>query len=231
MSVADDYGRFHSTPKLIRSACYPLQIDKVSDADIGKWLTECVTAALVSVYPASDGKRYVQIVKFGQQVRSKSKFPDPLQTPDNSCKQLLADVHLVGGVVEVEDVISNPKGLEVTANADDVPPAGVGEPINGTGSADRTPIQAIVAMYHAKLPSLRRCEKVTPARAGYIRQRWREDLTTLEAWENYLDYVGQSPFLMGRTQGSNGKPPFVADIEFLTKPASFTKIAEGKYHS
>ena len=111
MSVADDHGRFHSTPTIIRSACYPLQIDKVSDSDIGKWLTECVEAGLVRVYPASDGKRYIQIVKFGQQVRSRSRFPEPVddggqsKAPDNTCKQLLSNAHL--DVVEVEDVLAD----------------------------------------------------------------------------------------------------------------------------
>lgn len=107
MSVADDHGRYHALPKLLRSACYPLQIDKVSDADIGKWTTKCVAAGLVSVYPAQDGKRYLQIVKFGQQVRAKSKFPEPAHDfygehsiPDeNICKQVIADAHLDGGVV------------------------------------------------------------------------------------------------------------------------------------
>jgi hypothetical protein len=70
MSVVDDFGRFHANPKLLRAACYPLLIDKVSDADIGKWLTSCVTAALVSVYPAPDGKRYLQLLDFRQQARA-----------------------------------------------------------------------------------------------------------------------------------------------------------------
>jgi hypothetical protein len=87
ISVVDDYGRFPATPKLIRAKCYPLQIDKVSDSDIGKWLTQVVEAALVRVYPAQDGKRYLQVEKFGQQVRSRSKYPPP---PD-VCDQLLAD--------------------------------------------------------------------------------------------------------------------------------------------
>lgn len=107
MSVADDHGRFYATPTLIRSACYPLQIDRVSDSDIGKWLTACVEAGLVRVYPAQDGKRYIEILKFGQQVRSKSKYPEPIEntfngelSTDNTCKQLLTDVHL--DVVEVE---------------------------------------------------------------------------------------------------------------------------------
>lgn len=101
MSVADDHGRFHAAPKLLRAACYPQQIDKVSDADIGKWITACVTAGLVSVYPAQDGKRYIQILKFGQQVRAKSKFPEPAdvkdeqpKAPDINCKQVPANAHL-----------------------------------------------------------------------------------------------------------------------------------------
>ena len=105
MSVVDDHGRFHAAPKLIRAACYPLLIDKVSDADIGKWLSKCLEAALVSVYPAQDGKRYIQIIKFGQQVRAKSKFPEPtastsdaLLAIDSSREQKPATAHL-GGVV------------------------------------------------------------------------------------------------------------------------------------
>lgn len=76
MSVVDDYGRYTANPKLIRAACYPLIIDKVSDADVGKWLAKCAEAALVSVYPATDGKRYLQINNFRQQTRSAaSKYP------------------------------------------------------------------------------------------------------------------------------------------------------------
>ena len=77
MSVVDDYGRFYATPMLLRAACYPLQLDKVSDADIGKWLRCAEKAALVSVYPAQDGKRYLELLDFGQRIQSKSKFPPP----------------------------------------------------------------------------------------------------------------------------------------------------------
>ena len=78
MSVVDDYGRFYAHPALLRAACYPLLLDKVSDSDVGKWLTACVDAALVRVYPALDGKRYLEIQDFGQRIQSKSKFPDPV---------------------------------------------------------------------------------------------------------------------------------------------------------
>jgi hypothetical protein len=35
---------------------------------------------------------------------------------------------------------------------------------------------------------------------------------------------------MGRAPPQQGKPPFRADLEWLTKAANFAKIAEGKYH-
>lgn len=76
MSVVDDFGRYYASPMLLRAACYPLHLDKVSDADIGKWLAVCAEAGLVSVYPASDGKRYLEMADFRQRTRAeKSKFP------------------------------------------------------------------------------------------------------------------------------------------------------------
>lgn len=104
-SVVDDFGRFYATPKLIRAACYPLHIDKVSDSDIGKWLAACETAALVRVYPALDGKRYLEVLNFRQQVRAKtSRFPafdaQALDPCAADAQQLFADAHL-GGVVVV----------------------------------------------------------------------------------------------------------------------------------
>ena len=77
MSVVDDYGRYYAKPELLISACYPLRIRKVSDSDVAKFLTACVSAGLVSTYQANDGKWYVQIVDFGQRIQAKSKFPDP----------------------------------------------------------------------------------------------------------------------------------------------------------
>jgi len=94
----------------------------------------------------------------------------------------------------------------------------------------RVPYKKIVDLYHELLPMCPRVVKLTDTRKGYIKQRWREDLETLEQWENYLRYVGESDFLTGRAQPSNGKPPFVADLEWLTRPSNIVKVAEGKYH-
>jgi hypothetical protein len=105
ISVVDDFGRFYGRPSLILAACYPLLLKKVSDSDIEKWLSACENAALVRVYPAADGKRYLELLDFGQQVRAKkSKYPDPLLTCVAGAKQLPAPAHLDVSVSVSEDV-------------------------------------------------------------------------------------------------------------------------------
>jgi hypothetical protein len=45
MSVVDDFGRYWADHGLLRAACYPRQLNKVSDSDVGKWLTVCPSGA------------------------------------------------------------------------------------------------------------------------------------------------------------------------------------------
>jgi len=114
MSVVDDFGRFYATPMLLRAACYPLHLNKVSDSDIEKWLTACVNAALVRVYPALDGKRYLEVQDFRQQVRAKvSKFPDAAPHAQSACvadaAQMPANAHLdVFGDGDGDDLLAQP---------------------------------------------------------------------------------------------------------------------------
>jgi hypothetical protein len=113
MSVVDDFGRYYANPMLLRAACYPLALDKVSDSDVGKWLLATEKAGLVRVYPASDGKRYIQMLDFRQQVRAHvSKFPQPCadESQMNSgcvadAKQTIANEHLDVDV-DVDDIAS-----------------------------------------------------------------------------------------------------------------------------
>lgn len=83
MSVADDFGRFDGRASLIRAAAYPLKLNNVGDADVDKWITECVDAGLVSHYEV-DGKPYILIEGFDQRLRQKrSKYPDPTEDDSN----------------------------------------------------------------------------------------------------------------------------------------------------
>jgi hypothetical protein len=80
-SVVDDFGRYHADPMLLRAACYPRQLDKVSDSDIGKWTRATAEAGLVRVYEVA-GQQYLELLDFRQQKRAlKSKFPAPDEHP------------------------------------------------------------------------------------------------------------------------------------------------------
>lgn len=77
MSRADDYGRFEANPTLLRAALYPLRLDRITDADVKRWMAECTAPAprpLIIVY---DGGKHLQIMNFRQQTRSPSKYPEP----------------------------------------------------------------------------------------------------------------------------------------------------------
>lgn len=118
MTVADDYGRYHASPATLRGACFPTCPDRVTEKQISGWINECLSgdSPLISMYE-SMGCRYLQIDRFGQQTRGKSKFPEP--TALNAClatdKQMLTNdnqlLSLVGVVVEGvgEVVYASPK--------------------------------------------------------------------------------------------------------------------------
>ncbi len=78
MTVADDYGRYHASPVTLRGACFPTCPERVTEKQIQGWLNECLSTdiQLISIYE-SMGFKYLQIANFGQQIRGKSKFPDP----------------------------------------------------------------------------------------------------------------------------------------------------------
>lgn len=102
LSVLDDFGRFYGNPSLLRAACYPLQLDKVGNQDIAKWLTKCVDAGLVKVYTV-DGKDFVEVLKFQQQIRAKeSKFPACVADAKQMRSTCVADAHLDVVVDEVD---------------------------------------------------------------------------------------------------------------------------------
>lgn len=77
LSTVDDFGRYDGRVGVLRTACYPLELDKMSEADLESCLQKLETAGLISFYYVQN-KRYVQVQDFRQQVRAKSsKWPEP----------------------------------------------------------------------------------------------------------------------------------------------------------
>lgn len=115
MSVMDDYGRYFAHPSILRASCYPLQLDRVSEADVKRMLSECTAMGVLVIY---NGGKHLCCPGFGQQTRSKSKYPQPTEAELlSNCtsvpKQMLSLVGVgVGDVNEVGDVCGDSAIIE-----------------------------------------------------------------------------------------------------------------------
>jgi len=105
------------------------------------------------------------------------------------------------------------------------------------------PLSNLVALYHECMPMNPQVKILNEARKKAIRARWKEaalldakpfGYTTkaegLAAWRVFFTVCADSTFLTGRAPTAPGKPPFVADIDFIFSPSGFAKTLENKYH-
>ncbi|MDR5813341.1 hypothetical protein QCE62_07010 [Caballeronia sp. LZ033] len=105
------------------------------------------------------------------------------------------------------------------------------------------PAEKIVAAYHELMPDNPRVKVLNEARRRTIAARWREASRLaskpfgysnvadgLAAWRSFFAVCSQSEFLTGRSKPQPGKPPFLADIDWLMSPGNFAKCLENKYH-
>lgn len=110
-------------------------------------------------------------------------------------------------------------------------------------AADTCPYQQIIDLYHEAMPNNPRCKVVSKARKAAIKSRWSEAANLsckpfgyssredgLKAWRTFFEICADSDFLTGRAPATNGRPPFLADIDFLMSPTGFTRTLENKYH-
>lgn len=80
----DDYGCFFADPRILKTHLYPLQLDKVKDSDVARWVSDLVTAGLITVY-GSGNKKYLEIENFKQTLRQKNrKFPSQAECKQNA---------------------------------------------------------------------------------------------------------------------------------------------------
>lgn len=96
MSVVDDFGRFDGRPSVLRSACYPLRVDRIREADISRWIAICEKAGLIVLYQV-DGKPYVELLNLDDRRRAKtSKYPSP--PSGSNCQHVSADDNICAHV-------------------------------------------------------------------------------------------------------------------------------------
>lgn len=97
---------------------------------------------------------------------------------------------------------------------------------------NKCPDEAVIALYHEILPMCPPVRVWHQGRRSLLQSRWREDKArqVIEWWRGYFEHVKQSRFLTGNVINQDGKPPFIADLEWLIRPNNFAKVIEGKYH-
>lgn len=196
MSVVDDHGRFYGNHALIRAACYPLKLDKVSDSDIGKWLQVTEKAGLVRQYLATDGKRYIQLIDFGQRIQAKSKFPEPdgeapkLTVIHGGSPEVTEENRLVGDGVEDEG--GNTRARKPRATKTLLP--------DDFGISDRVKAWA-QEKGHTRLPEHLESFKAKCKAKGYAYADW--DSAFMEAIRNDWANLGKSQ----KTTVNHGESP------------------------
>jgi hypothetical protein len=79
---ADDYGRFHGKPQLVKSNCFP-QAEDLRSNTVAAWLTELSDRRLVFRYKLGN-RELLSIINFRQRLKqSVPKFPPP----DGECPE------------------------------------------------------------------------------------------------------------------------------------------------
>ncbi|HHT8992794.1 TPA: hypothetical protein ACT5B2_003839 [Burkholderia cenocepacia] len=150
-----------------------------------------------------------------------------------------------------EEIREESKPKEANASVDsaaaatvvDLLGAAVATGTDSESAALHCPIARIVKAYHDLMPDNPRVKVLNDKRKRAIAARWREASKLdckpfgystvddgLRAWRAFFSVCAQSDFLTGKAKAQPGKPPFIADIDFLMSPEAFAKCLENKYH-
>ena len=73
----DDFGRHTANRELLRASIFPLHLNKVSGADVGKLLLECEHAGLLSTWKGEDGREYLAMHNWEKGRAKERKYPSP----------------------------------------------------------------------------------------------------------------------------------------------------------
>lgn len=95
----------------------------------------------------------------------------------------------------------------------------------------KIPYPQIMAAYHRICHMLPPVVKLSDKRKAHLRQRWQNDLRTLEEWETYFADTAASKFLTGQKPPTPPRTkPFRANLDFLLREQTVIDMQEGKYH-
>jgi hypothetical protein len=242
--LADRAGRLEDRPKRIRAEVLPYD-----DGSVDDMLNELQRAGFIIRYQVGE-QCFIQVLNFEKHQNphhreAESTIPAPLE--DGASTGHASDKP------GASPGLSSDKPR--TSRADSLIPDSLNLIPVGVASATVTgkpaeaaahptcPTEELISLYHELMPLNPPVKVINDARRKAIRARWKEAAQLsckpfgygnredgLIAWRCFFEVCAGSEFLTGRAPAMPGKPPFVADIDFLFSPSGFAKCLENKYH-
>lgn len=247
-NFCDDHGIHPAEPKRLKMEVFPG--DDCTIEQIADWIGELVQADLLREYEA-DGRRYWLVTGWHHQRIDRPSYKHPLPPANDSANaQGILDEHSSNNRRTLDER-HPPEGKGKEGKGMESVPSPYGEGVGGDAAnpsaeprsdeprnGERRPAtppcphQEMISLYHETLPMCPRVREWNKTRGGLLRARWKDkpERQSLDWWREFFGYVAQSRFLTGQAEPREGKPPFVADLEWLLRPSNFAKVIEGKYH-
>lgn len=221
--LADREGRLEDKPRQIKMEIFP-----ADNVDCDPLLDELWKAGHIIRYECVD-KKYIQVVKFlkhqNPHIKEKqSEIPEYIYKNQDSTVQALDSHQPKVGLHPL-----NPESLLLN------PESGILNELSEDNSSDRSeksepPPSAcsyagIVKTWNEvcgeKLPKV---IDITDARRKAMKARSSHAFKTLDEWRVYFKTISETDFLIGKNDKN-----WRADFDFALRPATVTKIKEGKY--
>lgn len=236
--IADRAGRLEDRPKRIKAELLPYD-----SCDADALIEQLAEGGFLERYEA-DGNRFIQVLNFDKHQNPHVKeAPSAIPAPYKNKESTVQEQCTPDECTEQAGLI--PDSLNLIPDSIEEANASVASVPVGPQATTQTacPADSIVALYHEVMPDNPRCKVLSAARRAAIRARWKEAAHLdcepfgystradgLAAWRRFFEVCAESDFLTGRAPGLPGKPPFIADIDFLMSPSGFAKTLENKYH-
>lgn len=233
--LADREGRLEDRPKRIAALALPYD----RDVDVDNLLNQLAGAGFITRYMVGE-LAVIQISNF-----AKHQAPHVRESASElpSLEQGTAKVVTKHNLGSAEASPRSPDSLIPDSLIGDIEANASVTSKLATPEKPACPAEEIVKLYHEAMPDNPKVRVLNDARRKTIRARWKEAASLdckpfgyndrdegLDAWRRFFEVCAESDFLTGRAQPQPGKPPFVADIDFLMSPAGFAKCLENKYH-
>lgn len=222
LNYADDEGYFNANPDLVKAAIFPLRRLPKS---IDMYLSDLCKIDYISLIDCQDGRRYGRVVNFSQhQVISHPKTSKIASKFDDSSNVPVMFHECSSNVPSLNGMEQGTGNREHDLQA--YACSSSGDDASGVDSKKSKPVPTdwIMAMWNQIAdPRLPRCARWTTKRKQAAKTRLGE-YPDEETWKSAIEAINKSDFCTG-----GGPRGWKANIDWLLRPETITKLIEGQY--